>query len=153
MKKTQRKLIFLVGLFILILCNFLLLSKDFFNGTYYLIDDERFHHRAMFSVDRQVVHYKSYSKDTGEIIKQKACNYSVTEIDGKKIIDIDCISASDDEYTDILCLYRKSIFFMCSCSETFWFVCPSAIAVQIILITAYVVLFFLLFKKNKNPLP
>jgi hypothetical protein len=100
----------------------------------------------MFSVDRQIVDYKSYSKDTGELIKQKACIYSVTKINGKKIIDIDCVSSSDDEYTGILCLYRKSIFFMCSCNETFWFICPSAIAVQIILITAYVVLSVLLLK-------
>lgn len=147
MKKRTKAIIFSSALFLLIIGNILFLSQDFFNGTYYLIDNEKFQNKADFSVDHYIVKYKSYRKDSGELYQQKTGYYSVTKIDGQTIIDIDSLPSSSNESTDMLCLYRKSIFVMCTCSETFWFICPSAIVVQVLWICADVVLVVLLIKK------
>ena len=146
MKKRTKTIIFSAALFLSIIGNILFLSQNFFNGTYYLIDNEKFQNRAIFSVDHYVVNYKSYRKDSGALHQQKTGYYSVKKIDGQTIIDIDSFPSPSNESTDVLCLYRKSIFVMCTCSETFWFICPAAIIVQVLWLVADAMLIIVLVK-------
>lgn len=153
MKNNRIILLFIALLTVSIIANVFFLSKDICDGTYYQIVNKDNEYRYVFSVDSRIVDYKRYNSD-GNIERQATGYYEINHHDGQKIIDVmDFVDfGQDGSFNGLLSLHRKSVFVMSNYSGTIWWVCPSAIVIQILWFSADFVLIWFL-RKNKNPLP
>lgn len=153
MKTNKIILLWISVLAVSLIANVFFLAKDIFNGTYYQISNKDNEYRYVFSVDGRIVDYKRYNRNDGSIEQQATGYYEINHHDGQKIINVmDFVDfGQDGSFNGLLSLHRKSVFVMSNYSGTIWWVCPSAIVIQILWFSAEFVLIWLLLKKIKTP--
>lgn len=155
MKNNKIILLWISVLAVSLIANVFFMAKDIFNGTYYQIINKDNEYRYVFSVNGRIVDYKRYNGDDGGIEQQATGYYEINHHDGQKIIDVmDFVDfGQDGSFNGLLSLHRKSVFAMSNYSGTIWWICPSAIAIQVLWIATDIVLVWMIRRKNKNPLP
>ncbi len=144
MKKIKIFLTIFLLLFSLI-ANVVFLMQDAFDGTYYgkRPDGTKF----SISFDGPVIVCKSYN-DKGEISRQWGGYYEIEKVQGETQIDLICF------YGDVGLerIYRNSIFAMPNFDRSSVYVCPMAIAVQVLWVIFDIVLLVFIIKELKKVL-
>ena len=138
-KKTI--IILISALVVSVVGNIIFLSQDFFNGTYYGRRDSD-EGRCVIRVNGLMADCRVY--DLEENLKvSETCYISFTECDGHR----DAWFTVADRDSTVERVHRTSIFAMQGFLEEGWYICSSAIIIQVLWLVADVALVVLLLKK------